>query len=185
MVGLFRVGAITGAMIGASLSAIPGLAQQARVDAFVVADSGRAMSAEDEYAFFRRYFVEYFKAWSPGTAAFDLSVAAPFYRHDDRLTAFDVFPPVAGFAGWRAYAEELPKIMANTAEFNVTSAPDSFRYGRNGDVVWASMQFRATGRTRSGAPIDVPARTTLVLERSGGKWLIVQEHVSTPLGGGG
>jgi ketosteroid isomerase-like protein len=155
------------------------------IDYSVIQDPGRAMRPSEERRFFTRYMVESFKTWSPGPAPFDIAVPAPFYAQDDRLFAFDVFPPTAGdrgagFVGWAAYGTELTKIMANTAEFNVRPKPETLRYGRNGDVAWMSMQVDVSGRLKGGQPIAMPVRNSLVLERRGGKWLIVHEHVSTP-----
>ncbi len=167
-------------------SRTPGTAAWAQsIDYSVINDPGRRMSAAQERAFFTRYMVENFKTWSPGAAAFDISVPAPFYAQDGRLFAFDVFPPIAGdrgagFVGWDAYGAELTKIMSNTTEFHVRPKPETLQYRRNGDVAWMSMQVDVSGRLKSGQSIAMPVRNSLVLERTDGKWLIVHEHVSTP-----
>jgi len=60
--------------------------------------------------------------------------------------------------------------------------PATFHYGRRGDMLWMSMAFRPSGITAAGQAFGgLVARTSLVLERDGGRWLIVHEHVSAPL----
>ena len=175
------LGAAVAALMGEPASAQSKFSAAEAVAA--ITQRSPSLSAHAEQEFFKRYYVEYFRAWSPGDSAFDINQAAPFYRHDNRLTAFDIFPPVSGFTGWTAYAAGLSATMAATALFDIVPDPASFHYERNGNVVWMSMLFQAKGRLKSGAPIDVPGRNTLVLERQGARWLIVHEHISTPMGG--
>ena len=174
-------------------------------DHSVIKDPQEPLSPAGERAFFTAYFREYFCAWtfpySPITTNtrhdnnFNIILhAAPFYHpSSDRLSAFDIFPPLEGFQGWPAYSAGLSQLMAGMAAFHARPDLDSLRYGRKGDVVWMSMLFVAGGKRKEdggGGEVieDVPARTTLVLEMvneiEGPRWLIVQEHISTTLGGG-
>jgi ketosteroid isomerase-like protein len=57
---------------------------------------------------------------------------------------------------------------------------DDLRVFRKGDVAWASVSFRVTGRSAGGEAFDKDGRVTLVWARENGKWLIVHEHVSSP-----
>lgn len=140
-----------------------------------------AMTAADEEAFFRRYVVEYNKTWSPGPVArWSIAVPAALYQQSDRLFAFDLFPPADGFRGWQSYAAELTGIMQRSREFTVAPDLSTFRYARNGNVVWFANAFDAKGVTADGHPYAMRARQTVVLELIGDRWLVAHEHISTP-----
>jgi ketosteroid isomerase-like protein len=159
-------------------------ARQAWV-AGIAADANRdpgAVPTEAEREYFRRFMIEYFKSWAPGTARFDIAVPAPWYRQDAQFWAFDFLPPAEGFSGWPAYAEEISRTLHGFREFRIEPLPETFRYGRRGEVAWMSMAFRPSGVLASGQAFGgLVARTSLVLERDGDRWLIVHEHVSAPL----
>ena len=141
-----------------------------------------AAPADAEREHFRRFMVEYFKSWSPGAARFDIAVPAPWYRQGGDFWAFDFLPPAEGFAGWPAYAEEISHTLHGFRQFRIEPLPETFRYGRRGEVAWMSMAFRPSGVTISGEAFGgLVARTSVVLERDGDRWLIAHEHVSAPL----
>jgi len=141
-----------------------------------------AVQADAERDHFRRFMVEYFKTWSPGTARFDIAVPAAWYRQDAGFSAFDFLPPAEGFSGWITYAEKISQTLHGFREFHTEALPATFHYGRRGDMLWMSMAFRPSGITAAGQAFGgLVARTSLVLERDGGRWLIVHEHVSAPL----
>ena len=50
-----------------------------------------------------------------------------------------------------------------------------------GDVGWAAFECDATIKTAQGET-TFPCRYTAVVERRGGKWLVVQSHISAPWG---
>ena len=159
-------------------------AQQAWM-AGIATDANRdpgAVSLEAEREHFRRFMVEYFKSWSFGTARFDIAVPAPWYRQDAHFWAFDFLPPAEGFTDWPAYAEGISRTLHGLREFRIEPLPETFHYDRRGEVAWMSMAFRPSGTTVAGKAFGgLVARTSLVLERDGDRWLIVHEHVSAPL----
>jgi ketosteroid isomerase-like protein len=139
------------------------------------------MTPAEEEAFFRNYVIEYNKTWSPGPVArWSISVPAALYQQSNRLFAFDLFPPADGFRGWDSYASEMTGIMNRSREFTVAPDLATFRYARNGNVVWFANAFDAKGVTADGHPYAMRARQTVILELMGERWLVAHEHISVP-----
>lgn len=122
---------------------------------------------------------EYNRVLSLGPAPFDLACVAHLYKRDEDFMAYDLSPPNAGFAGWKAYEAAWYRIMANYASFFL-EANDDLRIGRRGDAAWTSCSFKVWGERQGGQPYNAEGRVTLVWVRDDGKWLITHEHVSTP-----
>jgi ketosteroid isomerase-like protein len=122
---------------------------------------------------------EYRRALDYGDGPFDREAVSPLYRQDDSFTAYDLAPPTGGYIGWDAYAAGWYRIMNKYSHFRFLYN-DDLRVFRKGDVAWASVSFRVTGRSAGGEAFDKDGRVTLVWARENGKWLIVHEHVSSP-----
>lgn len=141
----------------------------------------KRMTPSEEEAFFKAYAVEYNKTWSPGpTERWDISVPASLYQQNDRLFAFDIFPPADGFRGWPAYSTTLTQIMRASSHFTVEPDLETFNYARNGNVVWFASAIDTKGVTREGIPYQQRGRQTVVLELIGDRWLVAHEHISAP-----
>ena len=190
LVPVLRIAAIVAALVAPPPVRAQGTPDEAAIAqeawaASIAPDANRdpgTVPADAEREHFRRFMVEYFKSWSPGAARFDIAVPAPWYRQDARFWAYDFLPPAEGFAGWAAYAEEISRTLHGFREFRIEPVPETFRYGRRGEVAWMSMAFRPSGVTVAGEAFGgLVARTSLVLERDGDRWFIAHEHVSAPL----
>ena len=121
----------------------------------------------------------YRRALDYGDGPFNRDAVSPLYRQDESFTAYDLAPPNGGYIGWDAYATGWYRIMNKYSHFRFLYN-DDLRVFRSGDVAWASVSFRVTGRSIAGDPFDKDGRVSLVWLRDGGKWLIVHEHVSSP-----
>jgi uncharacterized protein (TIGR02246 family) len=101
-----------------------------------------------------------------------------YYTHDG-LFVFDVTPP-RQYVGWAAYKKDWEDIFAafpgpltfKLSDLSVTVA---------GDVAYGHSIQDSNFTTKDGSKAELVARVTDVYRKIGGKWLIVQEHVSVPV----
>ena len=120
--------------------------------------------AADEAAI-RAVNPEWFKAYNAG----DVNSLVALYAEDGV-----VCPPGAPASrGHAAMREYFPKDVAGSAAAGITlSSGSSSDVGVSGDLGWESGTFTATDK--SGATVDAGKFVTL-LERRGGKWLIIRD----------
>ncbi len=119
-----------------------------------------------------------YAAWSD----LDPAKAARFYVKDPALAFFDVAP--MKYTGWAEYAAGVPKAFANyrSGKFILN---DDLRVHRVGNQAWATATWHGELTTKTGGTEQVAGRYTAVLEKRGKDWLLLHEHMSVPLGGGG
>jgi ketosteroid isomerase-like protein len=95
------------------------------------------------------------------------------------LFVFDVAPP-REYTSWDGYKKDwedffaqFPGPVTNTvSELNITVV---------GSVAYARSIDDGTFTAKDGSKTHLMVRTTDVLRKSNGKWLIVQEHNSVPV----
>jgi ketosteroid isomerase-like protein len=116
------------------------------------------------------------------TAAFERKdldgVMAP-YVHDNSLFVFDVTPP-REYVGWASYRADYKAFFAlfkgplreKLSEVSITVS---------GDVAYTHVVAELSGALSGGGTFDAVVRVTDVLRKIGGRWLIVQEHLSVPV----
>jgi uncharacterized protein (TIGR02246 family) len=108
----------------------------------------------------------------------DVAKIMAFYSADG-LFVFDLTPP-RQYVGWAAYKKDWEDLFAGVVgpvKFGISgvavTAVGPVAYGHSIQTVhWTP---------KNGKPSDVVVRVTDVYRKTGGKWLIVQEHVSVPV----
>jgi DNA phosphorothioation-dependent restriction protein DptG len=83
------------------------------------------------------------------------------------------------YVGWSAYKEGVKKLFA-TLESASFKLNEDVAVQRRGKVAWVTYTFAAELRMKDGKVTRGEGRGTDVLEKRGGKWMIVHEHVSFP-----
>lgn len=116
----------------------------------VFRELGRAHASKDARALLACY--------APDALIFDL--APPLATRGRDLAATE-----AWFATWDG------PITVDAAEVDINMSAD---------LAWVSALNRMRGRKVDGEVVDVWFRTTMGLRRTGGRWLIVHDHSSTP-----
>jgi ketosteroid isomerase-like protein len=112
-------------------------------------------------------------------AAKDVDGIMASYEHGDDLFVFDLIPP-RQYVGWDAYKKDWQGVIdgckgpvkATLSDLNV-STDHHLAVGHN------IQHFSCTGA--DGKPLDMTMRVTDAYRKSGGKWLIVHEHISVPV----
>jgi ketosteroid isomerase-like protein len=117
------------------------------------------------------------KIWD-GWATLDPANTAKFYA-TGRHTFFDIAP--LKYNSWDEYENGVKGVLAGykSAKFTVN---DDAAIHTEGNLVWATATVKDEMTNKSGKVEMGAFRWTVVFENEEGKWLIVHEHVSAPLG---
>ena len=107
------------------------------------------------------------------------------YEHSPNLAFFDVVPR-REYLGWDAYKRDWQSFFDSIGPVALFEVKD-LTVNVDGDVAYSySFQHylantKAGGTTKVVGTRDITVRVTDVYRKRGGKWLIVQEHVSVPV----
>jgi ketosteroid isomerase-like protein len=119
----------------------------------------------------------YCAVWSTGTA----DAPAKFYAQNDGLVFYDVAP--FAYHGWKEYHDGVKTvILDNAASIKLTAGKD-LRVTRRGLIAWTTVPMHLTEKTKDGKTIELDLRYTGIWEKRGESWVLVHEHLSTPLAG--
>lgn len=126
----------------------------------------------DEFA---QIIKDYYAAWNSGK----LDKAAEYYTKSPDLVFYDVAP--MKYQGWSEYRTGVEKTFFANYTVVHLKPYDDLKITRRGPVVWTTLTFKLSGTAKDGKMLDLDCRHTAIWEKHAGKWLIVHEHVSTPL----
>jgi ketosteroid isomerase-like protein len=152
---------VMAALLGGSLTVVIAQAQQKASDA----------------ATFRKLTDAYCAAWS----TLDTSKVAVFYAQDAGLVFYDLAP--FSYHGWQEYKAGAQKEFLDTIVSGKLTAGDDLKVTRRGNIAWTTVSLRLVMDGKDGKKTDLNARYTGIWEHRAGKWIIVHEHLSVPLGG--
>lgn len=100
------------------------------------------------------------------------------YEHSRELAFFDVVPR-REHLGWDAYKKDWQGFFASIGPISLFEVRD-LTVNVDGDLAYSYSFQHYLAKTKAGGSRDITVRVTDVYRKSGGQWLIVQEHVSVP-----
>jgi len=117
------------------------------------------------------------KIWD-GWATLDPGNTAKFYAQGPHVF-FDIAP--LKYNSWEEYEKGVKGVISGykSAKFTVN---DDAELHSHGDLVWGTATIKEEMTDKAGKVNMGNFRWTVVFENEDGKWLIVHEHVSAPLG---
>ena len=137
----------------------------------------RAQQRASDDATFSHLIDGYCAAWSSG----DADAAAKYYAKDNGLVFYDLAP--FSYHSWKEYREGVQKVLfANMASGSLTAGKD-LKVTRRGTLAWTTVSMHFSEKTKDGKSVEAQVRYTGIWEKRGRNWLLVHEHLSTPLGG--
>ena len=137
----------------------------------------RAQQEATDNGNFRKLVDSYCAAWSTGTA----DAPAKFYAQDDGLVFYDVAP--FAYHGWKEYHDGVQKeFLDNASEIKLTAGKD-LKVTRRGMIAWTTVPMHLMEKTKDGKISELDLRYTGIWEKRGATWVLVHEHLSTPLAG--
>jgi uncharacterized protein (TIGR02246 family) len=101
------------------------------------------------------------------------------YYARDGLFVFDVGPP-RQHVGWANYKKDWDDLLA-AFPGPVSNTISDLSITVSGDVAYGHSIQDAHFTAKDGSKTELVVRVTDVYRKIGGKWLIVQEHVSIPV----
>lgn len=116
------------------------------------------------------------KIWD-GWATLDTANVSKFYATGPHAF-FDIAP--LKYGSWDEYEKGVKGVLAGykSAKFTLN---DDVAIHPHGDLVWVTATLAEEMTTKAGKVEMGSFRWTAVFENEDGKWLIVHEHVSTPM----
>ena len=136
-----------------------------------------AQQRATEEATFRKLIDSYCAAWSSANP----DNAAKFYAKDSGLVFYDLAP--FSYHGWKEYRDGVKKEFFDNASAAKLTAGKDLKVTRRGNVAWMTVPMHISMTTKDGKTTEAEIRYTGIWERRGANWLLVHEHLSTPMGG--
>ncbi len=137
----------------------------------------RAQQRATDDATFRKLTDAYCAAWSTGNPV----NAAKFYAKEDGLVYYDLAP--FAYNGWKEYQKGVQKEFFDSASSVLLTAGKELKVTRRGNIAWTTVPMHLVDKAKDGKVTEMNVRYTGIWEKRGKNWLLVHEHLSTPLGG--
>ena len=136
----------------------------------------RAQQRASDDATFRKLIEGYCVAWSSGNA----EAPARFYAKDNGLVFYDLAP--FAYHGWKEYHDGVQReLFANLVSGSLVPGTD-LNVTRRGTLAWTTVSMHFSEKTKDGKTTETQVRYTGIWEKRGANWLLVHEHLSTPMG---
>ena len=110
----------------------------------------------------------------------DMTALSALFAQDDELIVFG-FRQGERHVGWEAVRDWYQRQMDSVEGLQTTLKDQVTRISKGGKAAWVSSLCHSRGTIGSQA-VEMDYRITVVLEKRGGKWLIVHLHSSLPAG---
>src|SRR6202171_4916800 len=137
----------------------------------------RAQQEAADNGNFRKLIDSYCAAWSTGSA----EAPAKFYAKENGLVFYDVAP--FAYHSWKEYHDGVQKEFLETAESLKLTAGKELKVTRRGMVAWTTVPMHLTEKSKEGKTSETDLRYTGIWEKRGTNWVLVHEHLSTPMAG--
>lgn len=136
----------------------------------------RAQQKATEESTFRKLIDEYCAAWSSGNP----DNAAKYYAQEEGVVFYDLAP--FSYHSWKEYRTGVQKqFFDNLASAKLTAGKD-LKVTRRGNIAWMTVPMHMSATGKDGKTSEYEVRYTGIWEKRGASWLLVHEHLSTPLG---
>jgi ketosteroid isomerase-like protein len=121
------------------------------------------------------------KTFASAMSLKDVDGVMAVYAPGKSLFVFDVVGPPGVHFGWDQYRDAFKHMFASIRG-PLSLAMSDLDVEVSGNVAYGRSLQRVSGiRNKDGKPFDYTVRVTDVYRKMGGKWLIVQEHLSLPI----
>jgi ketosteroid isomerase-like protein len=137
--------------------------------------AAHAQQKASEEATFRKLIDAYCAAWSSGNP----DNAARYYVQEEGVVFYDVAP--FSYHSWKEYRAGVQKqFFDNLASAKLTAGND-LKVTRRGNITWTTVPMHLSTTGKDGKNSEFEIRYTGIWEKRGASWLLVHEHLSTPL----
>jgi ketosteroid isomerase-like protein len=123
----------------------------------------------------KKLVTSYYATWN----TLNTDNPARFYAKDANLVFFDVAP--LKYKNWAAYKKGVQRDLFDQMSAGKLTPNNDLKITRRGDVAWMTLTFHLSLTMKTGVAVELNCRHTAIWAKRRGKWLIVHEHVSTPI----
>jgi len=134
-----------------------------------------AQQRASEEATFRKLIDSYCAAWSTANP----DNPAKFYAKEDGLVFYDIAP--FSYHSWKEYHDGVQKNFFDNITTRTLTAGKDLKVTRRGNIAWTTVPMHLSYTSKDGKTTEAEIRYTGVWEKRGPTWLIVHEHLSTPM----
>jgi uncharacterized protein (TIGR02246 family) len=148
------------------------------VVAFIALNScAKQVDIEAEKTNVQSVLSRYVKAWE----TLDAEMYLKNFAHDTDMVIFSSIPTVS-YVGWETFKEVVQEGFGKYGNTKVSFSDERVKVHPSGNVAWLSCYFDFDF-VSEGQPTSVKGiRTTWILEKRNGNWVIVHAHWSLPQG---
>ncbi|MBI4165855.1 MAG: nuclear transport factor 2 family protein [Acidobacteria bacterium] len=132
-----------------------------------------AFAADADEQAIRSVLTKATENWS----AMNVDANDAYYATDANAAWFDIAP--LKYVGWNDYKAGVKKVFAGFESLSL-KLNDDLAVQRRGKTAWATYTFSSEMKMKGGKVETGEGRGTDILEKRGGKWMIVHEHLSFP-----
>lgn len=137
--------------------------------------AGAGSKTVDDASQFKALINQYCAAWSSGNT----DNPAKLFAKEPTLVFYDLAP--LKYTGWEDYKQGVQKTFLESMTSVTLTPKDDLLVTRRGNVAWTSVTGHVSAKMKDGKGMELDYRHTAVWEKRGGTWLIVHDHISTPL----
>jgi ketosteroid isomerase-like protein len=135
----------------------------------------RAQQKATEEATFRKLIDEYCAAWSSGNP----DSAAKYYAQEEGVVFYDVAP--FSYHNWKEYRAGVQKEFFDNLSAAKLTAGKDLKVTKRGMIAWTTVPMHLSTTGKDGKTSEYEIRYTGIWEKRGVHWILVHEHLSTPL----
>lgn len=143
--------------------------------AAIALPAGAESKTADDASQFKGLINQYCAAWSSGNT----DNPAKLFAKEANLVFYDLAP--LKYTGWEEYKQGVQKTFFESMTSVTLTPKDDLLVTRRGNIAWTSVTGHVSAKMKDGKGMELDYRHTAVWEKRGGKWLIVHDHISTPL----
>jgi ketosteroid isomerase-like protein len=148
----------------------------AMVAVALVPGRGSTLSPQQQFG---PLLARYCRLWTTAAQADNPSLLSPLYAKDTGLVFFGLSQ--SEYRGWSAYGQGIKSaLFDNVMSLQVTPGND-LQVTEKGLVAWTTASLHIAVTWNTGRQQNFDAEQTAVWENRDGHWLIVHEHISTPV----
>jgi ketosteroid isomerase-like protein len=122
------------------------------------------------------------KGWSSGNSLFSMTRVNSLYDHSDRFLEFDTISPAGTITQSYQSFKDLwePTMQASTQAKTVID--DNVKVTTDGKMGLTTFTFKTEFTDRkTGEKYAEHAHASMIWEKQDGRWVIIHEHVSSPV----
>jgi ketosteroid isomerase-like protein len=122
------------------------------------------------------------QGWSSGDSLFSMNRVDSLYDHSQRFLEFDTISPAETVTqGYQSF-KDLWEPTMQAATKAKTAIDDNIKVTANGKMGLTTFTFKTEFTDRkTGEKYTEHAHASMVWEKQNGRWVIIHEHVSSPV----